>query len=49
MDAETTEAIRHQGNLQTILHEQRLLLEREPTNADGKENSFRIEKQTIII
>lgn len=44
MDAETTEAIRHAGNLQNILNQHRLLLEREPTDADGKENSFRIQR-----
>ncbi len=38
MDAETTEAVRHAGNLQNIINQHRILLEKRPKNADGKDH-----------
>lgn len=36
MDAETTQAVRHVGNLQNIINQHRFLLEQRPKNEDGK-------------
>ncbi len=42
MDAETTEEIRQAGNLQNIVNQHRILLERRTGNQDGKKKSIRI-------
>jgi hypothetical protein len=42
MDADTTEAVRHVENLQNIVNQHRILLERQPNNEDGKENFLKL-------
>lgn len=36
MDSEITKAVRHAGNLQKMVNQHRMLLERRPKNDDGK-------------
>jgi hypothetical protein len=42
METEATEAVRQAGNLQNVVNQHRILLERRPKNEDGKENIIRM-------